>query len=1211
MNKTKISLLCIALGFGLIPVAVVPLQPVGALHDGTLSWLQVPPVEALPSENVPSSPPPTHTSVHYSSAGGKTSALEGEVDLSILDAPMTQVAVAPIEDSSGNDWPISTGLVGSVQLAISRDYILWVGRNDDIRKDDIVLFNRTTGTETVISTTQRFEDVKKLAVHGNRIVWSTMFDDYPNDYYYIYLYDLSTEMETVVSATSRGPSSYIDVAPDIFGDHIVWERRLYDETGSYVSHVHVYWYDILTGIETPLETGPIAHSDPAIFGDRIVYRDSTYPVKESIYIYNLSTGTKTQIAKDLYDVGAPDIHCNRVVWQVRHTGTDTFDIQMYDLSTELQYLTTIASGPRVQLRPAIYGNLIAWKEWDSGDSGNVDIYLYDLSTGTTTSIVIGSANTIGAPGLDGDDIVWTDDRDGDWYVYFHDVWPELETPIAYGNYHQESAAIAGDYIVYEDSSQSAAYPNIYMYDLLTGCEKRITSLSSTQRAPSIEGHRIVWEDYRNGNWDIYMHSLVEGVETQITSLSSHQNAPAIDGDRIVWMDQRADAGDIYMWEKLEEWEEPIITPIATGAGAQVAPAIDGDRIVWQDNSIPGGSIILYDLSTETVTPIAADSTVAQWAPAIDGDRIVWEEYVNNNYDIYLYDLSTGTETRITSLPSSQRAPKIGGDRIVWQDYRNNNWDIYMYDLTNGVETQLTSDSAHQTKPAIDGNRIVWQDARNVGMGWDIYLGELDLTTPVIHSVSDIAVEATSGDGAVVTFEVTAYDAYDERPIEPTCQPASGSTFPLGVTEVTCTATDSAGNSVTATFTITVEDTTPPTIISPSALVVEATGPSGAIVTLGVTASDLVDGPIVPACLPASGSTFPLGVTEVTCTATDSAGNIATATFTVTVEDTTPPTINSPLALVVEATGPSGAIVTFEVTASDLVDGPIVPICLPASGSTFPMGVTEVACTASDSAGNSATGIFTVTVGDTTPPTIISPLALVVEATGPSGAIVTFEVTASDLVDGPIVPTCLPASGSTFALGVTEVACTATDSAGNIATATFTVTVEDTTPPVITLIGSPTVRLIVGEIYVDEGATAFDIVDGNLTSNVIVVNPVDTTRVGTYVVTYDVSDSQGNAAIQVTRTVEVVTPQQAIESIIEEVQELVDDDVLNHGQGNALTVKLEQAIRQLNKGKTKQACHMLNVFVNQVTAFIHNGTLSSTEGQLLIDAANRIIGNSCS
>ena len=99
--------------------------------------------------------------------------------------------------------------------------------------------------------------------------------------------------------------------------------------------------------------------------------------------------------------------------------------------------------------------------------------------------------------------------------------------------------------------------------------------------------------------------------------------------------------------------------------------------------------------------------------------------------------------------------------------------------------------------------------------------------------------------------------------------------------------------------------------------------------------------------------------------------------------------------------------------------------------------------------------------------------------------------------------------------------TAVDNSGNQATATRTVSVVDTTAPVITLLGSSQVNVEVGSSYTDAGATATDNYDGDLTSQIVVVNNVDVNTLGSYTVTYGVSDSSSNAASVVTRTVNVI------------------------------------------------------------------------------------------
>jgi hypothetical protein len=137
------------------------------------------------------------------------------------------------------------------------------------------------------------------------------------------------------------------------------------------------------------------------------------------------------------------------------------------------------------------------------------------------------------------------------------------------------------------------------------------------------------------------------------------------------------------------------------------------------------------------------------------------------------------------------------------------------------------------------------------------------------------------------------------------------------------------------------------------------------VTYVASASDPDDAVSSQACLPTSGTTFPLGTTTVNCTATDMHGNTGTAHFDVTVVDTTPPALTLPAKLTVTTSNTSGAVVNYAASANDLVDGPVAVTCSPASGSIFPVGTTTVNCSAIDSSGNSTSGNFTITVQYTT------------------------------------------------------------------------------------------------------------------------------------------------------------------------------------------------------------------------------------------------------
>ena len=131
-------------------------------------------------------------------------------------------------------------------------------------------------------------------------------------------------------------------------------------------------------------------------------------------------------------------------------------------------------------------------------------------------------------------------------------------------------------------------------------------------------------------------------------------------------------------------------------------------------------------------------------------------------------------------------------------------------------------------------------------------------------------------------------------------------------------------------------------------------------------------------------------------------------------------------------------------------------------------------------------------------------------------------TASDNADGDLTASVtITGTVDTNVVGSYTINYNVSDAAGNTATqVSRTIIVSDGTAPIITLNGAATININVGDTYTEQGATATDNVDGNLTSSIITTGTVDTNTAGIYTVNYNVSDAAGNAATQVSRTVNV-------------------------------------------------------------------------------------------
>jgi hypothetical protein len=334
---------------------------------------------------------------------------------------------------------------------------------------------------------------------------------------------------------------------------------------------------------------------------------------------------------------------------------------------------------------------------------------------------------------------------------------------------------------------------------------------------------------------------------------------------------------------------------------------------------------------------------------------------------------------------------------------------------------------------------------------------IDSTSEVltIQFITPSGVTATVLDGATATggeMKFTVCEVFQRVQFSASAAATAGDNT-VTANIVTNTTGGSYNNNVRIPIKVTVSNTAP-SITVPGNITVEGNTLGGRNVTYSVSASDTQDGALTPACTPASGSLFPVGTTQVTCNVSDSGGLSDSKTFNVTVQDTTLPAITVPANITAEATGPTGAAVSYTASASDLVDGAVTPSCAPASGSNFALGDTTVTCNATDAAGNHAAATtFVVHVEDTTAPIIAAHGDETAEATSAAGAVVSYTSPAtSDAVDGAKTASCTPPSGGTFPLGNTTVTCNATDAAGNHATATtFTVYVVDTTPPTITFV----------------------------------------------------------------------------------------------------------------------------------------------------------------
>ena len=448
-------------------------------------------------------------------------------------------------------------------------------------------------------------------------------------------------------------------------------------------------------------------------------------------------------------------------------------------------------------------------------------------------------------------------------------------------------------------------------------------------------------------------------------------------------------------------------------------------------------------------------------------------------------------------------------------------DTYDGDITSSIVTVSTVNTAIVGVYTVTYN--VSDASGNEAAEVTRTINVVDTTIPVITLLGVAGTSVAVGD-TYTDAGATATDNYDGDITSIIVTVSTVNTAIVGIYTVSYNVSDASGNAALEVIRdVVVVDTTIPviTLLGDDPVTVEV---GSTYTDAGATATDTYDGDITSSIVTISNvDTAVVGSYTVRYNVSNSSGNAALeVTRTVNVVDTTVPVITL---LGQTATIEAGDTYTDAgATATDNYDGDITSIIVTVSTvNTAIVGIYTVSYNVSDASGNAALEVIRdVVVVDTTIPVITllgdDPVTIEVGDTYTDAG-----ATATDNYDGDITSSIETVSNVDIAIvGTYTVIYDVVDANGNAAiTVTRTVNVLDTTLPVITLLGDNPATIEAGDTYTDAGATATDTYDGDITSSIVTISNVDTAIVGTYTVTYDVADANGNAAITVTRTVNVV------------------------------------------------------------------------------------------
>lgn len=277
-----------------------------------------------------------------------------------------------------------------------------------------------------------------------------------------------------------------------------------------------------------------------------------------------------------------------------------------------------------KLAPAVSDRYVVWE--DRRHETHSVLYAKNLATGYEWQITPSDSNAR-EPDLQGDLVVWEDDRTGDWDIRAKNLW--------------------------------------------TGYEYSVVQHEGNQRRPDISGDLVAWEDGRSGEWDIWARRLSTSRVYPVTRSPGVQSRPAVSNGLIVWEDTRIETDSNIWGRRYSGGGEFRIT---NSTGWEDRPEVSGGTVVWRsqphartNSDIQGKRVVGKRNRVFNIAGGPSD----QWSPKISGSVVIWVDNVNGNSDIYGKDLTDPTVIFRVSTGElyslwPQDRPAIGGGMVAWE-----------------------------------------------------------------------------------------------------------------------------------------------------------------------------------------------------------------------------------------------------------------------------------------------------------------------------------------------------------------------------------------------------------------------------------------------------------------------------------------------------------------------------------------------------------------
>ena len=514
----------------------------------------------------------------------------------------------------------------------------------------------------------------------------------------------------------------IQLWPAIYGDKIVWVDVQND----------LYLYTISTGEQRRLTTSGFYKRNLQMHGDIITWFDGS----GGFYLYDIKKGEEKSFANESIrpDPWGVGIYDNKMVFSATSPEGGDKDIFLYDITTGTT--TRITSDPTPELTPAIYGSQVVFLNatpWWHADSQKAGVYVYDIETQQLSKIYSGpTSNTLVE--IYGNTIAWVD---GPFrYLHIYDLETKTDTIVnTIGAPSFGYLSIFRDKIVWVGTDLLSNKNAIYLYDITTGEQSRISSDTAEPwgyDGQDIHEGGVVWSDSRSGTTrDIYLYQFAS------------QNQPPT----VVSVQQTDDSA--VSLSPAPYWKQTL------GNGLDFSPKDLSIRVSYPGTGPYVGT--LYGFTTSDyasgygVTPIEQYSFTYAGSPTSDGKITLTASLPtslfplnpNRYYELSLYGpaspFSIYGSTRdnypngkayysFSSYPCGPY-PYFNPEEVCEPGANNGIADIFFQfgtaaETLSGKESAITTEITRQGGAVVDGDIIAWMDNAGSGSPGDIYVYEI-------------------------------------------------------------------------------------------------------------------------------------------------------------------------------------------------------------------------------------------------------------------------------------------------------------------------------------------------------------------------------------------------------------------------------------------------------------------------------------------------------